>query len=102
MLGAILLGGCGEKKMTPEEAQQICPAFNSHVKACQADFDKAWGAAEGTDTFSADTSCRGTTVGYGMNHPDWYEKLKACTLDQKADCATFAKCAVELVKYKGH
>ena len=100
LLGAIALGGCKEKTRTAEieKAKAICPVLNSKVKMCQDVFLKAWAAAPGHDTFN-DGLCEGHVVGYGIDHPEWMDKLKNCVLSTGEDCGAFAKCGVAALHF---
>jgi hypothetical protein len=100
LVGALALGACGNKRMKPEEAAAICPVINAGVKACQAEFDTAWAAeSEGKDTFSA-TTCEGHAVGYGIEHPEWLNKLKQCAPLGVKDCKAFASCTAKVLNFK--
>jgi hypothetical protein len=102
LIGVMAVGACGKSRAKRiEEAQAICPVFDSHVKVCQQEFDKAWAAARGDDKFDAGSTCMGKTVGVGFEHPDWQHALERCTLDSKASCDAFATFSVGLVKWDG-
>ena len=82
-----------------DELKAICPVFNSHVKVCQAEFDKQWAAARGTGAYTAD-ECDIKAL-LGEDHPAFHHAIERCALDQKSSCDAFATCAVGLMKYDG-
>jgi hypothetical protein len=100
LLGAIALGGCKEKTRTAEieKAKAICPVFNAKVKMCKDVFAKTWDAAAGTDHF-LDSTCDGQVIGYGIDHPEWMEKLTKCVESTGEDCQAFAKCSVATLHF---
>lgn len=101
VVGVLALAACGSKRMKPEEAEAVCPVINAGVKACQAEFDKAWAAeAKEGESFSASGTCRGHAVGYGIEHPDWLKKLEGCARLGIDDCRAFADCTAKVLSFK--
>ena len=102
VIAALALIGCGKSgKQKVEEAEAKCGPLDQGIKICQAEFDKAWAKNAKSDNKYYESTCRGESVGYGLEHPAWLEQLDKCARMDLKDCNAFADCASKLLNFKG-